>query len=113
MIAIIALGLSAAADGPVLARAPLIRGNPSKWFAGIYPKEAALAREQGTTVVFLEIDATGTITKCTVQKSSGSAALDEATCQVALTRARYKPGEDTEGCPLASTAVLPVTWALP
>jgi TonB family protein len=47
----------------------------------------------------LEIDATGAIASCSVNKSSNDAVLDKASCDYAQSKWRYQPAKDYEGNP--------------
>lgn len=92
----------------------LVRGDPAGAFAAEdYPAEALGRGEQGRTVALLTVDASGAPTGCAIETSSGSAALDAATCRIACGRVRYRPARDSEGRPIASSTTLPVRWVLP
>lgn len=78
-----------------------------------YPPVAIRAGEQGRTIAVLAIGADGKVTGCSVQTSSGSAALDGRTCEIALGRLSFDPAKDRRGRPVASTYLLPVRWVLP
>jgi TonB family protein len=96
------------------AQAPTPVENPGQWFgADSYPAEAIRAGAQGRVVVRLNIDEYGTPSQCYVAVSAGNAGLDTATCNLAMTRARFKPGRDERGRALRSTFLLPVRWVLP
>ena len=91
----------------------LPKANPAALFsADQYPPEAIRAGEQGRTVAVALVDASGAAKTCTVVESSGSHALDTATCKV-LTRARFTPGKDKDGKPVPAHLVVPVRWVLP
>lgn len=78
-----------------------------------YPIEAIRAEEEGTTQVRLSITAEGRVGDCQVIWSSGSAALDKATCAVLRQRARFMPALDAQGHPTADYLVQRVHWDLP
>ena len=59
------------------------------------------------------IDATGAPTGCKIVTSSGSRALDEATCRIALQRIHYQPARDAKGDAVAGMLRLPVKWVIP
>lgn len=98
---------------PKLARRALSGDVASAFIADDYPMEALRADEQGRTVASLVVGPNGVPQRCTVRTSSGSAALDQRTCEVALARIRYKPARDRLGRPIAATTTLPVRWRLP
>ena len=78
-----------------------------------YPAAALRAEEQGTTGVRIDVGEDGRVTNCTVFSSSGSNALDAATCRIIRSRARYRPARDSAGNPVPGVAVARVAWRLP
>ena len=78
-----------------------------------YPSSAERNQEEGTTTVRLTIGADGRVSECSVTGSSGSAALDQATCNVLRRRARFTPANDENGNPVSDTYTQRVTWRLP
>ena len=87
---------------------------PASWVsADQYPAEAFRAHVQGRVVALMQIDATGKVDKCRVVDSARNDALDQATCSVLLTRARYAPSHDAAGKAIASWSLMPVRWVLP
>ncbi len=77
-----------------------------------YPAGASEAGDQGTTGVRLTIGPTGRVTACSVTSSSGSRALDNATCSVLRARARYEPARDQNNQPTTDTQTARITWRL-
>ena len=69
-----------------------------------YPVAALNAGQHGTVAMKLQIDASGTVIGCSVTQSSGVAELDQATCRLGLTRARFFPARNAAG------VALPATW---
>lgn len=93
---------------------PHIIGNPGALFGpDVYPAAAIRAHEQGRTVARLEIDTAGVPSHCEVRVSSGSGALDNKTCEIALAQLRFTPARDQHGTATASSYMLPVRWVLP
>jgi TonB family protein len=78
-----------------------------------YPAAAIRAGEQGTTGFRLFIGPDGLVTDCRIIASSGSASLDEATCRIMRTRARFRPAHDANGNPVPDTVSSRVRWVLP
>jgi TonB family protein len=78
-----------------------------------YPPEALRKGETGLTVVETSIDAKGAVIGCKVVESSGSSALDAATCKIIRDRAQYIPAQDRKGRPVADTSVVRIRWVLP
>jgi protein TonB len=78
-----------------------------------YPDAAIRRNEQGAVAFQIDINRRGRVDKCTVTSSSGSAALDNATCTVVRKRARYQPARDNHGRAQPSTDHGRVRWVLP
>ncbi len=68
-----------------------------------YPQSAIRNEEQGTTAVRLTIGTDGRVTDCSMTASSGSSALDSATCNILRRRARFTPAKDQAGNPISDT----------
>ncbi|HWH17872.1 MAG TPA: energy transducer TonB [Allosphingosinicella sp.] len=71
------------------------------------------AEEQGSATFRLTIDPSGRVSGCDITSSTGSSALDSATCRVLRSRARFTPARDTEGNPTSDTYTGRITWRLP
>ena len=78
-----------------------------------YPNSSLSANEQGTTAVQLTIGTDGRVSGCNVTSSSGSSALDGATCNVLRRRARFSPAMDSSGQPTTDTYSQRITWKVP
>jgi protein TonB len=90
------------------------RANLNSYFsADDYPAAALRGNDQGTTSFSLTIGASGRVEACSVTGSSGSAALDQATCRILRSRARYTPARDQSGNPTSGRDSGRVTWRLP
>ena len=112
IIGAIVLGLVSAAP-QANAKTPEPRGN----LAGVflfddYPAEALQKNQQGDVGVSVHIDATGAISECIVEKSSGSAVLDQRTCDVIRKRAKFEPALDPRGRPVASDYHQTIHWRI-
>lgn len=93
---------------------PVIDGEIASWFGpDAYPPEAIRAGEQGRVVVSLTLSANGTVGACKVRETSGSAALDLATCTIATSRMHFRPARDARGRAIDAAYTLPVRWVLP
>ena len=68
---------------------------------------------QGTTSVRLTIGTDGRVSGCEVTGSSGSSALDSATCNILRRRARFSPAMDSNGSPTSDTYSQRITWRVP
>lgn len=82
------------------------------WKADDYPSAAQASGEEGDAIARLDVDATGKVTGCAVVVSSGSAALDDATCKISLERGRLRPAIGADGHPIAAFRIMPVRWRL-
>lgn len=90
------------------------RGNPGTWVTnGDYRSRWIREGLTGSARFSLSIDATGRVTGCTITRSTGHAALDEATCQLVTRRARFDAARDASGKPVAGTYANTVTWNIP
>lgn len=89
-------------------------GNVGRWVTtDDYPAIALRREEQGTTRFRLEIDAQGKATQCSIVASSGSKALDDATCRHVMRRARFEPASDRTGAKVPGSYSNSVRWKLP
>lgn len=62
-----------------------------------YPKAERRARVEGSTTVRFIVGTDGRVRDCAIARSSGSAALDSATCTLIAARFRYAPATDAAG----------------
>ena len=85
---------------------------PSVFTAEDYPAEALAQRTQGSTRYRLQVSQGGRPETCDIERSSGSAALDQATCQVLIGRLRFYPALDAAGRPVASSYAGTIHWRL-
>ncbi len=90
------------------------RRDPGSWVRSEdYPPAALRAGQEGRTGFRLDLGADGRATACTVIASSGSDALDEATCRLLMRRARFEPARDAGGMPIAASFSSRIAWRLP
>jgi protein TonB len=90
------------------------RANLNSYFSSDdYPAAALRGNDQGTVSFSLTIGTNGRVTACSVTSSSGSSALDSATCRILQSRARYTPARDSSGNPTSGRDSGRVTWRLP
>jgi protein TonB len=78
-----------------------------------YPAVAIRGEEQGTTRFRLAVGPDGRVRECIVTGSSGSSALDSATCRIMKARARFEPARDGTGNPTSDTVANAIRWVLP
>lgn len=79
---------------------------------GDYPEAALEAGEEGVVVFGVLIDETGAVADCGILETSGSAALDAATCNILRTRARFEPARDAHGKPVKDFATARIFWRI-
>lgn len=90
------------------------KGDPTAWISvDDYPPSSLRAEEEGTATVRYTVNAQGRIGGCSVTKSSGSSALDRATCAALTRRGRYSPALGTDGNPITSEHEFSYAWTLP
>jgi protein TonB len=77
-----------------------------------YPASALRNEEQGTTGFRLTVGPDGRVTNCVVTSSSGSSALDAATCRIMRSRARFTPARDNTGSSTTDTVNHRITWRI-
>ena len=80
---------------------------------GDYPESAIAAEEQGIVSFALDVARDGHVTGCAIEASSGSAALDAATCRIMTTRGRFIPAHDRKGRPTTDRLHARIKWILP
>jgi protein TonB len=78
-----------------------------------YPVEAIRRNEQGTVGYQLSINRLGWVSGCRIVSSSGSEALDRATCNIIRDRARFEPARDANGRRATGQYSGKIRWELP
>jgi len=78
-----------------------------------YPDSAIRNEEQGTTAFRLDVGPDGRVSGCSVTGSSGSSALDNATCRLLRSRARFTPATDSTGAKTSDSVSGRIRWVLP
>jgi protein TonB len=102
------------APASVVSKAAAVKGDEAGWFTQEdYPPSAQRAGEQGTVGISWTVNAQGRAENCQVTRSSGSSALDDATCRLLVRRARYAPALDQSGNPMSTKKSRNVSWRLP
>ena len=101
-------GMPGVVHGPQ-ARQPL----PELISADDYPASALAQREQGRVAFTLDVRPDGRVQGCTITRSSGSAALDSATCALMVRRARFTPATGIDGEPVPGRIAGEIWWKLP
>ncbi len=78
-----------------------------------YPNSALQAQQQGTTAVSYTVGTDGRISGCDVTSSSGSSALDQATCKILRSRAKFTPAKNNLGQPTTDSGTVRIRWVVP
>ncbi len=95
-----------------IAAAPL--GNPGGWIRDSDYLTSWINRDYSGVAAFsLEIDARGKVSDCSITRSTGHAALDEATCRLLQRRAQFEPAKDGNGNAVAGMFSSSVNWKIP
>jgi protein TonB len=78
-----------------------------------YPASAQAAGAEGTAQAELTIGTDGRVVSCSLTRSTGNSALDEATCNILRRRAKFTPARDSNGNPTTDTIQTPpIRWQL-
>lgn len=90
------------------AQPALPANNPAKWAT---PKDTPSWLMRGLQVVGVDIDVdpAGHVTNCRITQSAGGL-LDDHTCYLIRSRARFKPARDDQGKPTAGIFSTRVRW---
>lgn len=113
-IGMLAAGAAMACDTAEVSAPARAKANLTGLFSDQdYPAAALAAREQGPVGFALDVGANGRVTHCTVTQSSGSASLDDTTCVLLRSRARFTPATDAGGAPVPDRMAGRIDWKLP
>ena len=86
---------------------------PSYFSSDDYPAAALRAEEDGRNLIRIEVGPDGRVYGCTVVESTGSRALDSASCRLVSRRARFRPARDSRGNPVHDTVIASIVWQIP
>lgn len=78
-----------------------------------YPASSLRNNEQGTTAVRITVGTDGRVADCQVTQSSGSSALDSATCSIIRRRAKYTPAKNDDGSAAMGSDSVRIKWVVP
>jgi TonB family protein len=100
-----------AADDP---SPPKPKVSPGNWVTNDdYPPAAIRAGQSGVVGFTLTVDASGKVTDCVVDSSSGSSLLDSTTCTLLRARVAFAPARDENGRAVAGSFSSRFRWELP
>ena len=94
-------------SGGIGAEARLISGNRGRVARHLLRPFAA---DNGYAYLLLTISESGRVTGCGVTQGTGSAAVDQALCQVMFGQSRWVPARDTAGRPISVQVRWTATW---
>ena len=90
------------------------RGNPGNWVTNNDYRTSWINRGfEGSASFTLMIDARGRVSGCTITRSTGHSALDDATCSLLERRGRFDPAKDSSGNATSGTFRSSITWTIP
>lgn len=96
---------------PALVAVPAQGIHPETWAALVgYPRQARVRDVGGETSMRVTVSAEGRVTDCVVLAGSGTALIDQRSCEVMRDRARYKPAIGRDGAPIASLQAMTFIW---
>lgn len=78
-----------------------------------YPASAMRTEQSGVTHFRLTISAHGQVIDCEVTQSSGSALLDNTSCNLFKRRARFAPARDAAGAETEGSFTMALHWEMP
>lgn len=116
-----------APDGPVIIPSPgpapkpvaeaiaaKARNNPGEWITEADYKSSWINRGWAGNAGFrLQVGANGRVEGCQITRSTGFAALDEATCALVTKRARFDPARNGAGEKVSGSYSSTVRWQIP
>lgn len=89
-------------------------GSPGRWVTNLdYPDAALRAGLQGNVTFLLKLAVDGSITECSIIRSSKVPLLDAATCELVKKRAKFKPALDMNDQPIIGYYFNRVRWDTP
>ena len=93
---------------------PAIKGSPLAWVTPAdYPTDALMKEQSGDVIVMLEVASNGRPTACRIAVSSKVDSLDQTTCRLLQSRARYAAPLDKTGQPRRSIRFERMRWSVP
>ena len=108
LTALLAAAPMAVPHGPV----PITDGRPLVTSAD-YPIRSLAGLQEGMVQVRLTVNRNGEVDQCTVGISSGWPELDQNTCLLIATRARFHPARNARGQRIAGEVVRRIRWSIP
>jgi len=90
------------------------RNDSSSWITNDdYPRRPLTEGIEGSVAYRLVIGTSGRVSSCELTQPSGNRALDDATCRLIASRARFEPATDENGAKVLGTFSGSVRWQIP
>lgn len=90
------------------------RNNAANWVTDADYRTIWINRDMyGSASFRLDVAANGRVDSCRITRSTGHAALDQATCALIAKRARFNPAKDGAGNTVAGSYSGSINWVLP
>jgi len=101
-------------DQTVSRPVPIPVQSPATWFRDDdYPASLRSQSIEGVTVFTVKVGVDGRVKSCAIAKTSGSAELDNRTCEILVSRAAFQPATDKAGAPVEAEYGNRVQWKPP
>jgi periplasmic protein TonB len=78
-----------------------------------YPRRALVDEAEGSAQYRLVIGTNGRVSTCELTRTTGNRALDDATCRLITSRARFESATDESGAKVMGTYTGSVRWEIP
>lgn len=96
----------------MMPRSPTPANTAGYWVTGSdYPVDLNYKGVGGISAFRVDVAPTGTVLNCTITASSGQKDLDDRTCQLVSSRARFHPALDARGRPVSGAYANRVRWS--
>ena len=96
------------------AKGPRPSNDRANWITTAdYPAVALRREDEGLAAYRVIVGSDGRVSACEITASSGSRALDEATCRYIARRARFDPATDESGAKVVGNYDGTVRWRIP
>lgn len=104
---------SAAAEPPSLLKPPVAVAPLQEWAAGFtISLEGVSAASIHPVNLALTVSTEGTVSGCAIERSSGSAVLDQQTCSLFTQKGRFQPALDASGRPVTGVFRVLAAWGV-
>ena len=93
---------------------PVPSNDARQWVTNAdYPIRSLAGLQEGVVQVRLPVNRNGEVDQCAVGISSGWPELDQNTCLLIATRARFHPARNARGQRIAGEVVQRIRWTIP